>query len=326
MKNVVPEVKLFGVEAADAAGMTASYMAGEVVTLPTVGLFADGASVRRVGDNTFDLIYELADGMITCDTDEICAAIKTAFNDTRCILEPAGALGVAGLVQYIQDNGIKGKTFVAIASGANMDFDRLRFVSERADSSENLMAVTIPEKPGEFMRFYNKIFPRNVTEFSYRFDPLNVGKANIMFAFQAKSPQDRTDVLKALSETEDYRVADLSGNDVAKTHIRHLAGGRSLRKTEERVFAFEFPEKPGALKEFLEKIHDAKGNINVSLFHYRNHGADVGRVLVGLQNDSTNGSNGSLDEFLDSLGFHYEEETNNRAYESFLLKEPSPLA
>eukprot|EP00516_Mucochytrium_quahogii_P000096 CAMPEP_0203757334 /NCGR_PEP_ID=MMETSP0098-20131031/10445_1 /ASSEMBLY_ACC=CAM_ASM_000208 /TAXON_ID=96639 /ORGANISM=" , Strain NY0313808BC1" /LENGTH=548 /DNA_ID=CAMNT_0050649539 /DNA_START=281 /DNA_END=1927 /DNA_ORIENTATION=+ len=322
IKKVMPHVQMIGVEAMDAAGMTASLKEGKVVTLPHVGLFADGASVRTVGKNTFGLIKELCEGTITCSTDEICAAIKTGFNDTRTVLEPAGALSIAGLIQYVAKTGVKGKTLIAVTSGANMDFDRLRFVTERADSSENLVSISIPEQKGEFWRLYSQIFPRNVTEFSYRYDAYNEGKASVILNFQAKDQDDKRAVLESLSDTQDYVVHDLSDNDLAKTHIRYLAGGRTLRQTTERIFRFEFPERPGALREFLQKLHDPNSGsnpFNVSLFHYRNHGSDVGRVLVGIH-DEGNGT--AVDSFIHDLGFVCVEETRNEAYLRFLLQQP----
>jgi len=319
MKKVMPQVKMIGVEAKDAAGMTASFEKGEVVTLDQVGLFADGASVRTVGKNTFGLVRELVDGMITVTTDEICQAIKIGFNETRGILEPAGALGIAGLVRYIRTTGVKGKTFVAVASGANMDFDRLRFVSERADSSENLIAISIPEERGAFWTLYNKIYPRNVTEFSYRYDENSYGKANIILNFQAKSATDKSEMLDKLRDIEEYDVVDFADNDLAKNHVRYLAGGRAFNSDRERIFRMEFPERPGILREFLESLHQSTHN--VSLFHYRNHGADIGRVLVGF-NYHDQESHDALDAFLEKLGFFFVEESENQAYEKFLLQVP----
>eukprot|EP00051_Salpingoeca_urceolata_P035533 m.30152 g.30152 ORF g.30152 m.30152 type:complete len:648 (-) comp9370_c0_seq1:32-1975(-) len=336
IKKVLPEVKMVGVEAKDAAGMTASLELGAVATLPHVGLFADGASVRTVGSNTFGLVKELVDGMVTVDTDEICAAIKTGFNDTRCVLEPAGALGIAGLVRYVQETGIKGRTLVCVASGANMDFDRLRFVSERADSSENLVAVQIPDRKGEFWRLYSGIFPRNVTEFSFRAQRSSTGgaagaaggdtpaatSAAIILNFQTSSPQDRAHVLSTLRENEGYSIMDLQDNDLAKTHLRHLIGGRAALAAGERLFRFEFPERPGALREFLQRLNGDDGiQHNITLFHYRNHGADVGRVLVGIE-DASDAST-TIDDFLASLGFVFVEETHNHAYKQFLLEAAS---
>ncbi|GBG25153.1 Threonine dehydratase, mitochondrial [Hondaea fermentalgiana] len=324
IKKVLPHVHMIGVEAEDAAGMTASLAAGKVTTLSQVGLFADGASVRTVGSNTFALVKELCNGMVTVTTDEICAAIKAGFNDTRTVFEPAGALSIAGLVRYVATTGVQGKTLVAVASGANMDFDRLRYVSERADSSENLVAIEIPEKRGSFWDLYNMVYPRNVTEFSYRYDPSNEGSANVILNFQAASVEDREKVMGELMAVEDYKVHDLQENDLAKTHVRYMAGGRALRPGEERLFRFEFPERPGALREFLEKVHSSSGRrFNISLFHYRNHGADVGRVLVGLQaDDSGEEAHVAINDFLQELGFYFVEETANEAYHKFLLHKP----
>lgn len=324
VKKVLPHVHMIGCEADDAAGMTASLAAGKVVTLPQVGLFADGASVRTVGKNTFPLVKELCSGTITVTTDEICAAIKAGFNDTRVVLEPAGALSIAALVRYVATTGVQGKTLIAVASGANMDFDRLRFVSERADSSENLVAIEIPEQRGAFWDLYNRVYPRNVTEFSYRYDPSNDGEAKIILNFQATSADDREKVLAELKGESAYKVYDLRNNDLAKTHIRYLSGGRALQPGQERLFRFEFPERPGALREFLEKVHtSSERRFNISLFHYRNHGADVGRVLVGLQADEdTPAGHAAIDDFLQDVGFYFVEETANDAYHRFLLQKP----
>ena len=323
VKAIRPEVKVIGVEADDAAGMTESLRAGKVVTLQSVGLFADGAAVKTVGNETFNVCRQLVDEMITVQTDEICAAIKLGFNDTRCVLEPAGALAIAGMVKYSKLYSDKGKTFVAISSGANMDFDRLRFVSERADSSESLMAVAIPEKAGSFRKLYKRIYPRNVTEFIYRHN--GSSKANVFVSFQAlsghSSQQDKEAVCKDLI-TEGYIVTDLSSNEMAKSHARHLAGGRAtsdiLNDTEikELVFRFEFPEAPGALNKFLDTINQFNQGWSISLFHYRNHGHDFGRVLVGLLVKDS--EKVAFNLFLQKLGYTYYEETNNIAYTQFL--------
>eukprot|EP00978_Attheya_sp_CCMP212_P004856 scaffold10672_cov49-Attheya_sp.AAC.1 len=240
VKRVRPNVKVIGVEAADAAGMTASIREGQVVTLDSVGLFADGAAVKTVGSETFRICNTLVDDMITVDTDQICNAIKLSYNDARVVLEPAGALGVAGMKKYIEENGITGQTMVAITSGANMDFDRLRFVSERADSSERTLAVTIPETPGSFRALYALIWPRNVTEFSYRFEAK--GQAHVLISFQPvmNVDSDFEGVLEGLRKN-DFSCYDLSHNDLAKSHVRHLAGGRS-NVPHERIFRFDFPE------------------------------------------------------------------------------------
>ena len=311
VKRVRPTVKVIGVEAADAAGMTASIKEGKVVTLPSVGLFADGAAVRTVGTETFRVCSTLVDEMITVTTDEICSAIKLTYNDARVILEPAGALGVAGMKKYVETNDITGQTLVAITSGANMDFDRLRFVSERADGSERTLAVTIPEEPGSFRTLYKLIWPRNVTEFSYRYE--SAGAAHIYISFQPvmNIKNDFDGVMNSLNENG-FICLDLSGNELAKTHVRHLAGGRS-EVPNERLFRFEFPESPGALQRFLMALDM---DWNVSLFHYRNHGDDFGRVLVGIQVPEKCDKN--LKAFLSTLGYRYTEETDNPVYPLFM--------
>jgi len=319
VKRVRPTTKVIGVEAADAAGMTASIRAGKRVMLDSVGLFADGAAVKMIGRETFRVCNELVDDMITVDNDQICNAIKLTYNDARVILEPAGALAVAGMKKYVEENNINSQTLVAISSGANMDFDRLRFVSERADDSERSIAITIPEIPGAFRRLYSIVWPRNVTEFSYRFESAE-RPAKIFMSFQPNAPQLRTlgercekDFRKVQEdlEKEGFEVLDVSHNELAKVHVRHFAGGRAdLEK--ERLFMFEFPESPGALRMFL---HSLDMSWNVSLFHYRNHGDDFGRVLVGIQVEDRCER---LQDFLDNLGYEYTEETANPAYRSFL--------
>jgi len=323
IKALRPDVRVVGVEADDAAGMTASLRAGKVVTLPQVGLFADGAAVRTVGTETFDICSQLVDEMVTVGTDEICSAIKLGFNDTRCVLEPAGALAVAGMVKYSRQNNCKGKTFVAISSGANMDFDRLRFVSERADSSETLMAVGIPERPGAFRELYSQIHPRNVTEFSYRQGGGST-QANVFVSFQAKTGRTLDEDKPLLQEQllqKGYVVTDLSMNEMAKAHARHLAGGRFFRldkdpKMHELVYRFEFPEAPGALDKFLHNINHFNQGWSISMFHYRNHGHDFGRVLVGLLVHDD--ERPAFQAFLDNLGYTFYEESQNTAYIQFL--------
>jgi len=316
LKAIKPGIKIIGVEAADAAAMTESLKAGEVVTLPFVGLFADGAAVRRVGDETFRLSQLVVDEMVTVSTDEICAAIKDAFVDTRVVLEPAGALAVAGLKKYAAQTKASGKTFIGITSGANMDFDRLRFVSERADTSETLMCVQIPERPGAFLELYLNIWPRNVTEFSYR---ISGEPASIFFSFQPASPGDEQAVTEKLAAAG-FHPMDLGSNELAKTHMRHLVGGRAPdRLTKEEVlFSVEFPERPGSLRTFLEEL---PAGFNVSLFHYRSHGADVARVLVALQVPAQ--ERPKLREYLEYLGsngYLWTEETGNEVYQQFLLE------
>jgi len=310
VKRVRPNVKVIGVEASDAAGMTASLREGKVVTLDSVGLFADGAAVKTIGSETFRICNKLVDDMITVSTDQICNAIKLSYNDARVVLEPAGALGVAGMKKYIETNKITGQNFVAITSGANMDFNRLRFVSERADDSERTLAVTIPETPGTFRTLYTLIWPRNVTQFSYRFE--SESKANILISFQPiiNVENDFDNIVDALNKN-DFKCLDVTDNELAKTHICHMAGGRSV-VPKERLFRFNFPESPGALQRFLTSLDM---DWNVSLFHYRNHGHDVGRVLVGIQ---VGRSCQRLHNFLDNLGYSYVEETDNAAYLRFL--------
>ena len=312
VKQVRPSVKVYGVEASDAAGMTTSLAAGKVVTLPSVGLFADGAAVRTIGTETFRVCEKYVDGMVTVDTDQICNAIKLVYNDARVILEPAGALAVAGLKKFTEENNISGRTFVAITSGANMDFNRLRVVSERADDSERTVQITIPETPGSFRHMYSKIWPRNVTEFSYRYE--SGQEANVFLSFQPlpKVEGDYEQVIEAL-ESENFPCYDLSHNELAKTHIRHLAGGRS-GAPHERLFRFHFPESPGALQRFLDSLNM---KWNISLFHYRNYGDDFGRCLVGIQQNHGVACEG-MNKFLKELGYEYVEETNNSAYTKFL--------
>jgi len=316
VKQVRPGVKVYGVEAEDAAGMTASLDAGERVALDRVGLFADGAAVRLVGEETFRLCDRYLDGMITVGNDEICAAIKQGFEDTRCVLEPAGALALAGLRKHAEAAGAPfagdpadAPQYVAIASGANMDFDRLRFVAENADRSEVRLAACLPETPGAFKRFYDHIFPCNVTEFSYRYHRPGA-PADVIVAFQP-----RTDAYMARLDAAGYAPRDLTADELASTHVRHLAGGRSEFVGPERVFRFEFPEAPGALKTFL--AHFDTDAFNCSLFHYRSCGHDFGRVLVGIQADSVEAEAG-IESFLAAIGYQYVEETHNPTYAQFL--------
>ncbi|KAL3915039.1 MAG: hypothetical protein SGILL_005832 [Bacillariaceae sp.] len=311
VKRVRPSVKVIGVEAADAAGMTTSLREGKQVTLDSVGLFADGAAVKTIGKETFRVCNRLVDDMVTVDTDQICNAIKLSYNDARVVLEPAGALAVAGMKKYVEENEITGQTLVAITSGANMDFDRLRFVSERADGSEKTLAVTIPETPGSFRALYSLIWPRNVTEFSYRYD--NHGDAHVLISFQPvmNIENDFEGIMNSVRESG-FECMDVSHSELAKVHIRNMAGGRS-GVPNERLFRFDFPESPGALQRFLLSL-DIEWN--VSLFHYRNHGDDFGRVLVGIQVPEN--ANDHLMRFLDTLHYSYVEETDNPVYHLFL--------
>ena len=316
IKRVRPGVMVIGVEAEDAAGMTTSLRNGKRTALDTVGLFADGAAVRLVGQETFRVCNELVDDMVTVTTDEICAAIKDGFMETRCVLEPAGALAIAGMKRWVASTNVRDQTFVGIASGANMDFDRLRFVSERADSSETMLSVLIPEIPGAFRNLISHIEPRNVTEFSYRMG--SPDKAAIYLSYQAKGMNaetrlaDTAGVLTSLRQAK-FVVSDLRDNEMAKAHLRHLGGGRA-GVPNERLIRFEFPERPGALSHFLDALNAV--GWNVSLFQYRNHGADIGRVLVGVQVPPEQPDR--FTEFLDKVGYEYELEDDNELRKHFL--------
>jgi len=313
VKAVRPEIKLIGVEAKDAEAMTESLKKGERVILEQVGLFADGAAVKQVGEHTFRLCQQYVDEMIVVDNDAICAAIKDVFEDTRSILEPAGALSLAGLKAYVERENLHGKTLIAIASGANMNFDRLRFVAERAEVGEKreaVLAVTIPEKPGTFKTFCRLLGNRNITEFNYRYsDPK---EAHIFVGIAMQDPTERAAFIQELL-THGLPALDMTDNEMAKLHLRHLVGGHAPQAQHEVAYRFEFPEKPGALMKFLDTMeHDW----NISLFHYRNHGADFGRVLVGMQVPPE--ENDEFRAFLQRLGYPYWEETNNPAYQLFL--------
>jgi threonine dehydratase len=313
IKQLRPEIKVIGVEAVDADAMTQSLKAGKRVMLEQVGLFADGAAVKQVGEHTFALCQEYVDEMILVDNDAICAAIKDVFEDTRSILEPAGALAVAGMKEYINRNNLHGKTMVGIASGANMNFDRLRFVAERAEIGEKreaVLAVTIPEKPGSFKTFCRLLSGRSITEFNYRYSDPKFAHIFVGIAINDnKAPSQLVEMLQA----NDLPAIDLSDNEVAKLHLRHLVGGHAPQAQNEVLYRFEFPEKPGALMNFLDTMgHDW----NISLFHYRNHGADYGRVLVGMQVPPEDRD--AFKAFLDQLGYPYWDESTNPAYKLFL--------
>lgn len=313
VKAVRPEIKVIGVEAKDAEAMTESLKKGERIMLDQVGLFADGAAVKQVGINTFELCQQYVDEMIVVDNDAICAAIKDVFEDTRSILEPAGALAVAGLKAYALRENIQDKTLVGIASGANMNFDRLRFIAERAEIGEKreaVFAVTIPEKPGAFKAFCRLLGGRNITEFNYRYsDPKN---AHIFVGVAIGNPAESAK-LEADLQQQGLPTIDLTDNEVAKLHLRHLVGGHAPQAENEKVFRFEFPETPGALMKFLDTMGHGW---NISLFHYRNHGADFGRVLVGMQVPPSELS--AFHDFLSKLGYPYWDETENPAYKLFL--------
>jgi len=314
IKLQYPKIRIVGVEPDDSAAMRDALAAGQPVSLDHVGLFADGVAVRRVGDETFRLCKEYVDEIITVDTDECCAAIRDIFEDTRSIVEPAGGLAVAGAKKYITENEVSGQTLVTISCGANVNFDRLRHIAERAaigDQAEMLIAAEIPEEPGSFRRFCEVLGRRSITEFNYRY--ADSKKAHIFVGIQlAKGRQEATELLASLAAA-DFPVVDLSNNETAKLHVRHMVGGRSAGIKNERLFRFEFPERPGALLDFLNAIGT---DWNISLFHYRNHGSDHGRVLAGI--DVPQSETDELESHLAKLGYSHWEESGNPAYTMFL--------
>ncbi|RPA97412.1 threonine dehydratase I [Choiromyces venosus 120613-1] len=318
IKRLAPHVKVIGVETLDANAMVSSLRAGERVTLKEVGLFADGAAVKVVGKETFRVCKECVDEVIEVSTDEICAAIKDVFVDTRSIVEPAGALALAGLKKYIAANppNEETDTLCAILSGANMDFDRLRFVAERArlgEGKEVFLSIAIPEKPRAFLEMMQCILPRSVTEFSYR-----LGDSKLASIFMSIIVQDRTleiPGILGLLRDKGYYAEDISDNEMAKSHIRYLIGGRLPDgcDSEERMYRFEFPERPRALEKFLKSLHP---DFNISLFHYRNQGGDIGKVLAGIQ--VPNGKRADLEAFLVNLKYPFVDETENAVYQKFM--------
>jgi threonine dehydratase len=313
VKYVRPEVKVIAVESDDAACLDAAMKAGRRVTLKEVGLFADGTAVAQIGKETFRVLKNLVDEVITVSTDEICAAIKDVYNDSRAICEPSGAMGVAGLKKYVDQHGVVGQTLLAVQCGANIDFDRLRYISERTEIGEKreaILAVSLDEKPGSFKNFCKALGRRTISEFNYRYSDAN--QAQIFVGVKISSETDRVQLVNELSE-RGYPVSDLTDSDIAKSHIRHMVGGRSPQVGEEQVFRFEFPERPSALSNFLIQL----GNkLNISMFHYRNHGSAYGKVLVGFQ--ASQHDVVEVQDFLDKLGYRYEDETNNPAYRFFL--------
>ena len=313
-KFLRPEVKVIGVEPHDAASMAGAISAGERIVLDQVGIFADGVAVRQAGEETFRLCRELLDEVVTVSTDEICAAVKDIFEDTRAIAEPSGAVSLAGLKRYAAREGLQGGAFVAINSGANMNFDRLRHIAERAEIGEQreaLLAVTIPERPGSYRAFIQLLGKRSITEFNYRYsDP---AAARIFVGVQLSEGEAEKRHLIAQLTEQGYAVVDMSDNELAKLHVRYMVGGKAATVADESVFRFEFPERPGALLRFLNSLSPSW---NISLFHYRNHGADAGRVLAGIQTPPGQGE--ALRRSLDTLGYPYWDETENPAYRSFL--------
>lgn len=314
IKNLRPEIKIIGVEPLDSDAMYQSLAAGKRVNLEHVGIFADGVAVRQVGKLTFDICRKYVDEIIRVSTDELCGGIKAVYQATRAIVEPAGALAMTGLLKYIRETGARGETLVAVNSGANMNFERLRYVTERTltgERQEALFAVTIPETPGSLKAFCTDLVgDRNITEFNYRLRTRE--KAHIFVGIAIADDGERLDFSQRLSQAG-YANIDLTDNDLAKTHIRYMVGGQASAVTNERLFHFWFPETPGALARFLDATH---GRHNISLFHYRAHGGDFGRVLIGLE--CPPGTDTNLEQRLDALGYHYREETDNPAYRLFL--------
>nr|WP_315848892.1 threonine ammonia-lyase, biosynthetic [uncultured Rhodoferax sp.] len=320
IKAVAPGVKVIGVQMNDSNAMIQSVGAKQRVTLPDVGLFSDGTAVKLVGEETFRIASNLVDDYVTVDTDAVCAAIKDIFIDTRSIVEPAGALAVAAIKQYVATHKTKGETYAAILCGANMNFDRLRFVAERAEVGEEreaLFAVTIPEERGSFKRFCELIgeLPggtRNVTEFNYRIS--DSAKAHVFVGLSTQGKGESAKVAKNF-EKHGFKTLDLTHDELAKEHIRHMVGGISSLAQDERLLRFVFPERPGALMKFLSLM---RPGWNISLFHYRNQGADYGRILVGLQVPKADDR--AFAQFLETLGYPYVEETDNPVYRMFLQK------
>ena len=314
MKYLRPEVLVIGVEPEDAASMKASIAAGHPVVLDEVGIFADGVAVKSPGDETYRICSQMLDGIITISVDEMCAAIRDVFDDTRSVMEPAGALGVAGLKKYVSENGIVDKTLVAVTTGANVNFDRLRHISERAEIGEQreaLLAVTIPEQPGSFRHFCEMLGKRSVTEFNYRYSDNR--SANVFVGVQlSEGAAERERIIDDLRNSS-FTVEDLTDNEMAKLHVRHMVGGSSQSKSDEMIYRFEFPERPGALATFLNNMGQGW---NITLFHYRNHGSAYARVLVGMQVPADDAS--SFQNFLDKLGYRYWCEDDNVAYRMFL--------
>jgi len=313
LKHLRPGVKLIGVEPEDADAMTRSLESGKRAKLEHVGLFADGVAVKEVGKETFRLCRKLVDEMVRVDTDEICAAIKDVFEDTRVVLEPAGALAIAGAKAWVERHGARGKSLVAVASGANTNFDRLRFVAERAEVGEHreaVLGVTLPERRGSFRRFCRALGGRNITEFNYRMS--DAREAHIFVGVTVQDRAETQRIVRALRRTG-FRTLDMSTDEVAKGHMRHMIGGHSALARDELLYRFEFPERPGALMKFLTAMNPSW---NISLFNYRNYGADYGSILVGMQVPRR--EMGDFRRFLARLGYPASDETRNPAYRLFL--------
>jgi threonine dehydratase len=313
IKRLRPNIKIIGVEPIDADAMHQSLKQGERVRLNQVGLFADGVAVRQVGEETFRLCQQYVDDIILVGTDDTCAAIKDVFEDTRSILEPAGALAIAGAKAYVERTGITDQTLVAVACGANMNFDRLRFVAERAELGEQreaIFAVTIPEKPGSLKAFCECLGKRNLTEFNYRIADNH--EAHIFVGLEVQGRADAQQMAQ-LFESRDLKTLDLTDDELTKLHLRHMVGGKSPLAHDELLYRFEFPERPGALMKFVNSMSP---DWNISLFHYRNNGSDYGRIVTGIQVPPHEME--EWQEFLDNLGYRYWDENQNPAYKLFL--------
>ncbi len=324
LKYLSPETKVIGVEHEEAPSMYEALKQGKRIVLDQVGVFADGAAVKQVGENTFDIAKHVVDEMLLVSTDETCAAIKDVFEDTRTLLEPAGALAIAGLKKYVAKHQLCDQHLIAISSGANINFDRLRHVAERSELGENrevLLAVTIPEQPGSFKNFCEAIGHRAITEFNYRYSvrrdtghDVDIHDAHIFSGVKLTEGLEEKKLLLQSLQDAGYSVLDLSDNELSKVHLRFMVGGHGHGATNEVLYRFIFPERPGALLHFLTSLGD---DWNISLFHYRNHGSDFGRVLVGIQIPSE--ERGDFCRFLDKLGYEWKEETGNPAYQLFLV-------
>ena len=313
IKRLRPEIKIIGVEPVDSDAMSQSLQKGYRVTLPQVGLFADGVAVKHVGAETFRLCRQYVDEIILVSTDDTCAAIKDVFEDTRSILEPAGALAIAGVKAYVEREQVSDQTFISVACGANMNFDRLRFVAERAELGERreaIFAVTIPEERGSFRKFCSCIGKHNLSEFNYRIAEEN--QAHIFVGVQIQNRVDAENIAATFQENG-FATIDLTDDELAKMHLRHMVGGRSSLAENELLYRFEFPERPGALMDFLNSMSP---NWNISLFHYRNNGSDYGRIAIGVQVPPDEMS--QWQAFLDTLGYPYWDESANPAYKLFL--------
>lgn len=313
-KAVFPNTRIIGVEPSDSAGMRAALETGHPVTLPHVGVFADGVAVRRVGNETFRVCRETVDEIVLVSTDETCAAIQDIFEDTRTVVEPAGGLAVAGAKRYLQTCTAQNQTVVTVNCGANMNFDRLRHVAERAalgEQREALLAVEIPERPGSFLEFCSLIGTRNVTEFNYRYGDPQTARVFVGLELN-RGAAERTEIVRAIAQAG-LRVVDMSDNEMAKLHVRYLVGGQAPSIEDEHLYRFEFPERRGALLKFLEAVGT---RWNISLFHYRNHGSDYGRVLAGIQVPIADQS--EFVQHLKELGYFYASENDNPAYRMFL--------